>query len=91
MFLGLCALDPQSGVWSFDAEDAAFKQSLVKNSRKTVAAALNEKLDASAPFRVCPLESICTLIVESDAPRHATKPFIARGLQIKAAKPQSLR
>jgi DeoR/GlpR family transcriptional regulator of sugar metabolism len=91
LLLGLCALDPQTGVWAFDAEDAAFKQSLVKNSRKAVAAALNEKLDASAPFRVCAVESIKTLVVESDAPRRATKPFAARGLQIKAAKAQSLR
>jgi DeoR/GlpR family transcriptional regulator of sugar metabolism len=91
LFLGLCALDPETGVWSFDAEDAAFKQCLVKNSRKTVAAALNEKLDASAPFRVCPLESIETLIVEPNAPRRAIKPFVARGLRVKTAKPQSQR
>lgn len=87
LFLGLCALDPQSGAWAFDAEDAAFKQCLVKNSGKTVTAALNEKLGASAPFRVCPVESITTLVVESNAPRRALKPFLARGVQIKVAKP----
>jgi DeoR/GlpR family transcriptional regulator of sugar metabolism len=87
LLLGLCALDPQAGVWAFDAEDAAFKQSLVKNSRKTVTAALNEKLAASAPFRVCPVESIKTLIVESNAPRRAIRPFVARGVQVKTAKP----
>jgi DeoR/GlpR family transcriptional regulator of sugar metabolism len=87
LLLGLCAFDPQSGVWAFDAEDAAFKRSLVKNSRKTVTAALNEKLDASGPFRVCPVESIQTLIVESNAPRRATKPFVARGVQVRTAKP----
>ena len=87
LLLGLCALDPQAGVWAFDAEDAAFKQSLVKNSRQTVTAALNDKLDASGPFRVCPVESIKTLIVESNAPRRAIRPFADRGVQIKKAKP----
>jgi DeoR/GlpR family transcriptional regulator of sugar metabolism len=86
LFLGLCALDPQAGAWAFDAEDAAFKQFLVKNSRKTVSAALNEKLGTSAPFRVCPVEAIETLIVESNAPRRAIKPFVARGIQVKTAK-----
>jgi DeoR/GlpR family transcriptional regulator of sugar metabolism len=88
LLLGLCALDPQAGAWAFDAEDAAFKQYLVKNSRQTVTAALNEKLDASAPFRVCPIKSITTLIVEWNAPRGAIKPFIDRGVQIKKAKPR---
>jgi DeoR/GlpR family transcriptional regulator of sugar metabolism len=87
LLLGLCALDPQAGVWAFDSEDAAFKQSLVKNSRQTVTAALNEKLDASAPFRVCPVKLIKTLIVESTAPRRATRPFVDQGVQIKKAKP----
>jgi DeoR/GlpR family transcriptional regulator of sugar metabolism len=86
LLLGLCALE-QGGVWAFDAEDAAFKQSLVKNSRKTAMAALNEKLGISAPFRVCPVESIKTLIVESNAPRRDIRPFVARGIQIKTAKP----
>jgi DeoR/GlpR family transcriptional regulator of sugar metabolism len=88
LLLGLCTLDPQVGAWAFDAEDAAFKQCLVKNSRQTVTAALNEKLDASAPFRVCPVKSITTLIVESNAPRGAIKPFVDRGVQIKKAKPR---
>ena len=87
LVLGLCALDPQTGVGAFDSEDAAFKRSLVKNSRKTVTAALNEKLGASAPFLVCPVESIKTLIVESNAPRRAIRPFVARGVQVKTARP----
>jgi DeoR/GlpR family transcriptional regulator of sugar metabolism len=87
LLMGLCALDPQAGVWAFDAEDAAFKQSLVKNSRQTVTAALNEKLGASGPFRVCAVKSIHTLIVESNAPRRAIRPFVARGVQVKTAKP----
>jgi DeoR/GlpR family transcriptional regulator of sugar metabolism len=87
LLLGLCAVDAQAGVWAFDAEDAAFKQSLVKNSRQTITAALNDKLGTAAPFRVCPMKSIKTLIVESNAPRHATRPFVDRGIQIKKAKP----
>ena len=86
LLLGLCAMAPQTGVWAFDTEDAAFKQCLVKDSRQTVTAALNEKLDASAPFRVCPVKSITALIVESNAPRGAIKPFVDRGIQIIKAK-----
>src|ERR1700721_2304273 len=87
LLLGLCATPPQPGVWAFDTKAAVLKRFLEKNSRQAVAAALNEKLDASAPFRVCPLESIKTLIVASNAPRRATKPFVARGVQVRTAKP----
>jgi DeoR/GlpR family transcriptional regulator of sugar metabolism len=69
----------------FDAEDAAFKQCLVKNSRQTVTAALNEKLASPAPFRVCPIEAITTLIVESNAPRRVTRLFAEQGVQLKKA------
>jgi DeoR/GlpR family transcriptional regulator of sugar metabolism len=85
LLLGACALGVRSGVAAFDAEDTAFKQCLVKNSRSTVTAALNEKLEASAPFRVCPIESIETLIVESNASRSVIKLFKDRGVQLKKA------
>jgi hypothetical protein len=32
-------MDSRVGVWAFDPEDAAFEQSLVKDSRQTVTAA----------------------------------------------------
>jgi DeoR/GlpR family transcriptional regulator of sugar metabolism len=85
LLLGACAIDAQAGVGAFDAEDAAFKQFLIKNSRRTLTGALNEKLGATAPFRVCPIKTLETLVVEFNAPRSATKPFAARGVQVKKA------
>ena len=85
LILGICALDARVGAGAFDAEDAAFKQFLVKNSRYTVTGALSERLGTTSPFRICPINAIETLVVEHNAPREATKPFIARGVQIKKA------
>lgn len=86
LLLGVCAVDAQAGVSTFDPEDAAFKQFLVKNSRHTVTAALNEKLGCTAPFLVCSIKAIETLVVEFNAPRGATKPFAAREGTIRKAK-----
>jgi DeoR/GlpR family transcriptional regulator of sugar metabolism len=85
LFLGLCSLDVRGGVSAFDAEDAAFKQLLVENSRYTVTAALNEKLATTAPFHVCPIKNISTLVVEANANTRVTKAFAQRGLQLKRA------
>jgi DeoR/GlpR family transcriptional regulator of sugar metabolism len=82
LLLGICAIDAGRGAGAFDAEDAAFKRFLVKNSRLTATAALNEKLCTTSPFRVCPIIAISTLVVESDATRSATKPFAGRGVQV---------
>jgi DeoR/GlpR family transcriptional regulator of sugar metabolism len=87
LILGICALDARVGAGAFDAEDAAFKQFLVKNSRYTVTGALNEKLGTTSPFQICPINAIETLVVEHNAPREATKLFTASGVQIRKARP----
>lgn len=87
LILGACALGTRTGVTAFDAEDAAFKQCLVKNSGRTITAALNEKLDAAAPFRVCPIGAISTLIVEANASRRHTKALMDKGIQLRKANP----
>jgi DeoR/GlpR family transcriptional regulator of sugar metabolism len=85
LLLGLCALDSKAGVGAFDAEDAAFKQCLVKNAGSTVTAALNEKLGSKAPFQVCPIKKIKTLVVEFNAPHRLTNLFADQGVQLKKA------
>src|SRR6202000_3067593 len=87
LLLGICALDARVGAGAFDAEDAAFKQFLVKNSQYTVTGALSERLGTTSPFQICPINAIETLVVEHNAPREATKPFTASGVQIRKARP----
>lgn len=61
-FVGACAIDGAAGVTAFDADDAAFKQLLVRQSRMKLAAAINEKVGTVAPFPVASVtvfDSIC--------------------------------
>lgn len=86
-FLGACALDAESGLSCFDAEDAAFKRELVAASASVVVALTTEKLGTAAPYRVCALSALDTLVVEAEAPAAALHPFATLGIRIE--RPQS--
>ena len=81
LFLGLCALDADTGIAAFDNEDAQMKRSL-EQSGSVAIAVLNEKLSASAPFHVSSADAIADLIVEADAPRPLISTFKSRGVRI---------
>ncbi len=63
-FVGACAIDGAAGVSAFDADDAAFKQLLVHQSRVKLAAAVNDKAGTVAPYPVAPVTAFDSIIVE---------------------------
>jgi DeoR/GlpR family transcriptional regulator of sugar metabolism len=65
-FIGACAVESDTGITAFDAEDAEFKRAIVEASRLTLVAALNEKIGTAAPFFVMPLAGCNYLVVEHD-------------------------
>lgn len=68
LILGSCALDAARGLAAFSFEDAEIKSVLVENAREVATGILNEKLYASAPYGICELSSINTLVLEADVP-----------------------
>ncbi len=84
-FLGACAVDAAAGLAAFDLEDAEFKRAVAQAAAVVAAAAANEKLGTSAPFRVMPSPGLAHLIVEADAGAALTGPFQALGIEIHPA------
>jgi len=68
LLLGSCALDAQGALSAFVYEDAEIKSVLVQNAKSVATGLLNEKLDTRAPFGICTLSDIDTLVLEADAP-----------------------
>lgn len=64
--IGACAVSGAAGVTAFDADDAACKRLLTRQSRLTLVAAVNEKIGTSAPFPVYPLSAFSHIVVERD-------------------------
>jgi DeoR/GlpR family transcriptional regulator of sugar metabolism len=85
--LGVCALDPLRGLAAFDPEDAEIKRTLLRNSGRTAAAVLNEKLETGAPFAVGRAESLASVILEADAPGSVARALAERGMTVLRAQP----
>jgi DeoR/GlpR family transcriptional regulator of sugar metabolism len=83
--LGVCALDAVGGIAAFDPEDAEIKRTLLRNSARTAAAVLNEKLETGAPFAVGPAESLECVVLEADAPESVAHAFAERGMNVLRA------
>lgn len=65
-FPGVCALDPVSGLWTFDEEETVLKQAMIEASGETVVIATPDKLVASATHHTAPITALTHLVVASD-------------------------
>ena len=67
LILGTCAIDIQKGLSAFSYEDAEIKSMLVENAGEVATGILNEKLGSAAPYGICALSGLNTLVLEADA------------------------
>jgi DeoR/GlpR family transcriptional regulator of sugar metabolism len=67
-FLGVTGVHAEAGLTTGDAEEAAIKRAIGRQSGETVVLASAEKLGAASPFLVLPLDAADVVIVDSDPP-----------------------
>ncbi|MBW8900111.1 MAG: DeoR/GlpR transcriptional regulator [Massilia sp.] len=65
--VGACSVEADRGLGASDAEEAVVKQTMLAAGSRRVVAALNERLEAPAPFLIAPLGEIDRLVLEADA------------------------
>jgi len=63
-FPGVCAVDAQTGLWTFDAEEVVLKRAMIEASGEAVVVAMREKLITSATHHTVPANSVTHLVVE---------------------------
>jgi DeoR/GlpR family transcriptional regulator of sugar metabolism len=68
-FPGVCALDVQTGLWTFDAEEVELKRAMIEASGEAIIVAMREKLLTAATHHTAPVASVTHLVAErtSDA------------------------
>jgi len=66
--VGICAIDPERGLATADAEEAAIKAAMLAGSARCAAAVLNERLGDNASFLFGRLAELDHLVLEADAP-----------------------
>jgi DeoR/GlpR family transcriptional regulator of sugar metabolism len=85
-FLGACAVDVESGVAAFDAEEGEFKRLIAERAKAVAAAVTTDKLGTAAPFAVAPTSRLTHLVVEADAPESALAPLRRAGVSVYRAE-----
>lgn len=63
-FLGVSALNLESGVSDNDWEVVQIKKTMIESSKKLICLTISEKLNSRQPFQVCDSKKIDTLITE---------------------------
>jgi DeoR/GlpR family transcriptional regulator of sugar metabolism len=67
--VGICAIDPERGLATKDAEEATIKAAMLAGSARRAAAVLNERLYDKAAFLFGRLAELDHLVLEADAPQ----------------------
>jgi DeoR/GlpR family transcriptional regulator of sugar metabolism len=60
--LGVCAVDPVSGISADRAAEVAFKRAVIDSAAELIVAPTEDKIGAAAPFRVSDIEVVTTLV-----------------------------
>lgn len=85
-FVGTCALDPQSGLTTFDAAEAEIKRAFLAQSDRLCVVATAGKLGTRAPFRISGAERVDALITSTAADADLLAMFKALGVQTSLAR-----
>lgn len=64
--VGVCSIEAARGLGAGDAGEAAIKAAMLAAGNRRMAAALNERLEAPAPFLIAPLADVDQLVLEAD-------------------------
>lgn len=67
-FLGVTGLHPDTGLTTGDAEEAAIKRRMIAQSGDCVVLATQDKIGATSPFRIAPIDRLTTLVTAGPRP-----------------------
>ena len=81
--VGVCSVEAERGLGASDAEEAALKAAMLAAGSRRAVAALNERLQAPAPFPIAQLDQLDVLVLEADC-----APALLAGLRAAPDAPE---
>jgi len=85
-FAGVCAIDPDTGLWDVESEEALIKRAMIESSGETVAVVTSDKFATVAPHHVAPIQQIDHLVVERDLDVAVQAAFEAKSVSVHRAE-----
>jgi DeoR/GlpR family transcriptional regulator of sugar metabolism len=84
-FMGVSGVHPKAGLTTGDAEEAAIKRSICRQSSETFVLASSEKLGAASPCRVVPFGDVTAAITDATGPPALLRSLARAGLSLITA------
>lgn len=84
-FPGACAIDPDTGIWDVDSEEALIKRAMIESSGETAVVVTTDKFGAVAAHHVAAVDQIDHLIVEHDIDAAVRAAFEAKSVSVHRA------
>ena len=81
-FLGINAINLESGVSDNDWEVVQIKKAMIDSSQKLVCLTIAEKINSQQPIQVCDINKIHTLITELPPDDPMLEPYIRAGIRV---------
>ena len=81
-FLGVYAINLDTGVSDNDWEVVQIKKAMVESSKRMVCLTISEKINSQQPFQVCDSKRIDTLITELSPDHPLLKPYVRAGITV---------
>lgn len=79
---GACAIDPMTGVWATDAEEAALKRMAVSSSSRVIVGASSEKLGCVGTYHVADLADIDEIVLPAGGSKPMLQMFTESGIRV---------
>lgn len=83
--IGVTGVQPDAGLTTGDAQEAAMKRALAARAAETYILASSEKIGTASRFRVLPWEKISALITDADPHDTIVEQLTALGVEVLAA------
>lgn len=84
-FPGACAIDPDTGIWDVDSEEALIKRAMIESSGETAVVVTTDKFGAVAAHHVVTIDQIDHLIAEHDIDAAVQAAFEAKSVSVHLA------
>ena len=81
-FLGINAINLETGVSDNDWEVAQVKKAMVESAGRLICLTISEKINSQQPIQICDIKKIDTLITELSPENPVLKPYIQAGINI---------
>lgn len=81
-FVGVCSLHHEIGVSSIDYFECEMKRAMINCSDRVVALSGYDKIGTAEPYKICPIETLNTIVTEVEATNEIFEPYRQRNIDI---------